>query len=96
MQNSWNVLTRMHRKTKKMYIRGTAILMATGANLLDIRHEFYSIDDDLHVRELMNITTIRLVYIRTNTGVIVMCKILSVVIEFFECLSLATTNYHSS
>ena len=33
----------------------------------------------------MNITAIRLVFIRTNTGFIVMYKILSVVVTFFGC-----------
>ena len=32
----------------------------------------------------MNITAIRLVFIITNTGFIVMCKVLLVVVAFFE------------
>ena len=32
----------------------------------------------------MNITAIRLVFVGTNTGFVAMCKILLVVIKFFE------------
>ena len=48
--NSWNVLTRMRRKRKKghfLYIGGRAVLIATGANLLDTKYEFYGFNDDL-------------------------------------------------
>ena len=46
--NSWNVLMRMHRRIKghTLYIRGRAILIATGANLLDTEYEFYGFNDD--------------------------------------------------
>ena len=51
----------------------------------------------------MNIIAIRLVLVETKTGSIVMCKILMVVVAFFECahvililLSLAATHYCSS
>ena len=39
----------------------------------------------------MNITAIRLVFVRTNTGFVVMCKILSVVVAFFECTRINST-----
>ena len=48
--NSWNVLTRTRRKRKKghfLYIGGRAVLIATGANLLDTKYEFYGFNDDL-------------------------------------------------
>ena len=48
--NSWNVLTRMCRKKKKrqvLYIGNSGILIATGANLLDIKYEFYGFNDNL-------------------------------------------------
>ena len=39
---------RMHRRIKghTLYIRGRAILIATGANLLDTEYEFYGFNDD--------------------------------------------------
>ena len=51
--NSWNVLTRMRRRRKRkkkghfLYIGGRAVLIATGANLLDTKYEFYGFSDDL-------------------------------------------------
>ena len=47
--NSWNVLTRMRRRNKGhfLYIGGRAVLIATGANLLDTKYEFYGVNDDL-------------------------------------------------
>lgn len=49
--NSWNVLTRMRRRKRKkghfLYIGGRAVLIATGANLLDTKYEFYGFNDDL-------------------------------------------------
>ena len=39
----------------------------------------------------MNITAIRLVFVRTNMGFVVMCKILSVVATFFECTHVNST-----
>ena len=50
----------------------------------------------------MNITAIRLVFVGTKSGLVVMCKILTVVVAFFiyACalipLSLAATRYRSS
>ena len=50
--NSWNVLMRMRRRKKEkkghfLYIGGRAVLIATGANLLDTKYEFYGFNDDL-------------------------------------------------
>ena len=47
--NSWNVLTRMRRRKKGhfLYIGGRAVLIATGANLLDTKYEFYGFNNDL-------------------------------------------------
>ena len=50
--NSWNVLTRMRKRKRKkkghfLYIGGRAILIATGANLLDTKYGFYGFNDDL-------------------------------------------------
>ena len=39
----------------------------------------------------MNITVTRLVIIATSTGLIVMCKILKVVVAFFECVRVNST-----
>ena len=39
----------------------------------------------------MNITVIRLVIVATSTGFVVMCKILTVVIAFFECARINST-----
>ena len=49
--NSWNVLTRMRRRRNRMwhflYIRGRAVLIATGPNLLDTKYKFYRSNDNL-------------------------------------------------
>ena len=47
--NSWNVLMRMRRKEKRTLSVhwGRAVLIATGANLLDTKYEFYGFNDDL-------------------------------------------------
>ena len=48
--NSWNVVTRMRRRKEKghlLYIGGRTVLIATGANLLDTKYEFYGCNDDL-------------------------------------------------
>ena len=41
----------MRRKRKKkgqfLYIGGRAVLIATGADLLDTKYEFYGLNDDL-------------------------------------------------
>ena len=39
----------------------------------------------------MNITVIRLVIVATSTGFVVMCKILTVVVAFFECARVNST-----
>ena len=39
----------------------------------------------------MNITVIRLVIVVTSTGFVVMCKILTVVVAFFECARVNST-----
>ena len=39
----------------------------------------------------MNITVIRLVIVTTSTGFVVMCKILTVVVAFFECARVNST-----
>ena len=39
----------------------------------------------------MNVTAIRLIFVRTNTGFVVMCKILLVVVAFFECTRVNST-----
>ena len=47
--NLWNVLTRMRRRKKGhfLHIGSRAVLIATGANLLDTKYEFYGFNDDL-------------------------------------------------
>ena len=54
--NSWNVLTRIHKKKRKkghfLYIGGRAILIATGSHLLDTKYLFYGFNDDL--RDIIN------------------------------------------
>ena len=35
------------KKGHFLYIRGSAVLFATGANLLDTKYEFYRFNDDL-------------------------------------------------
>ena len=52
--NSYNVLTRMQRRKKGhfLYIGGRAVLIATGANLLDTKCKFYEVNDD--IRDTIN------------------------------------------
>ena len=47
--NLWNVLTRMRGRKNGhfLYIGGWAVLIATGANLLDTKYEYYGFNDDL-------------------------------------------------
>ena len=40
------------KKGHYLYIRGRAVLIATGSNLLDIKYDFYGLNDDL--RETIN------------------------------------------